>query len=263
MNVLDKIIARKKEEVAHKRKAISLQELTRLPAFQNPTVSLAKSLKAGNGIIAEFKRKSPSAGKFHDLQLEEVLRNYNRQKVSGYSILTDEEGFGGEVVDLQLAKSIASGPVLRKEFIIDEYQIFEAKAYGADAILMIAAALDEYHATYLTTIAQSIGLEVLMEFHSTAELNKLNENIDIIGVNNRDLRSLETALSHSEDLIKHLPYNAVKIAESGIKHPVDIEYLYGLGYEGCLIGEAILKDPNLLKQLTQTAERSKTIIYEN
>lgn len=262
MNLLEKIIASKRTEVAIKRKELPLDLLTQLPLFEAPAKSLKSAIKNGSGIIAEFKRKSPSAGEIQDRNIKEVLSFYNQNKVSGYSILTDKERFGGTLNDLESANKSAAGPVLRKEFIVDEYQVFEAKAFGADAILLIAEALDEYHVTHLTTIAQSIGLEVLIELHSAEQIDKLNDSFDLIGVNNRNLSTLKTDIAASEDLIKYLPYQAVKITESGIKHPDELRSLYALGYEGCLIGEAILDNPGLLPQLTAAANNLKMVGYE-
>jgi indole-3-glycerol phosphate synthase len=259
MNVLDKIIAVKKREVEIKRKQQSIDFLTNQPLFDEPRISLQESIKNGTGIIAEYKRKSPSAGSIQDRSIEEVVDYYERNEVSGYSVLTDESFFGGKVGDLRTVKRIVNGPVLRKEFIIDEYQLFEAKAYGADAILLIAEALDVYHATHLTTIAKSLGLEVLMEFHSVEELDKLNESVDVIGVNNRNLKTLETDISTSQNMLKYLPYNSMKITESGISKPETLQQLYSQGYEGCLIGESVLKDPGLLPILSQIANDAKTV----
>ena len=262
MNLLDKIILAKRQEVEQKRIAQPLDLLTKFPFFEQPVRSLSQSIKNGTGIIAEFKRKSPSAGEIQDKPLGHVVDFYLRNEVSGISVLTDEERFGGTVEDLKSARAISTAPVLRKEFIIDEYQIFEAKAFGADAILLIAEALDEYHATHLATIAYSIGLEVLMEFHSKDELKKLNDNIDVIGINNRNLKTLKTDLKTSEELLKYLPYDKVKITESGIHHPDQLRALYAIGYEGCLIGEAVLKDPQLLTQLKDAANNLKLVNHE-
>jgi indole-3-glycerol phosphate synthase len=260
MNVLDKIIEVKKQEVALKRKQISTDQLTDRPLFNRPVISLSDALKKGTGIIAEYKRKSPSAGEIQDRKIEDVAKFYESQGASAYSVLTDETFFGGKVGDLRTVKNEVQGPVLRKEFIIDEYQIFEAKAYGADAILLISEALDEYHAMYLTTIAKSLDLEVLMEFHSEEEMEKLNENVDVIGVNNRNLKTLKTDLSTSERLMKYLPYNKVKITESGIRSAEDLLKLYSIGFDGCLLGESVLKDVNLLPELVAAANNSKLLI---
>lgn len=262
MNVLEQIVQAKREEVERKRAKVSIDELTLQPLFHSPVMSLSKRIKEGSGIIAEFKRKSPSAGEIQDRDINEVIKFYNANKVSGYSVLTDFDRFGGSLEDLETARLQATGPVLRKEFIVEEYQIFEARAYGADAILLIAEALDEYHATHLTTIAHTLGMEVVMEFHSKEELHKLNEQVDVVGINNRNLKTLETRIETSEELIKYLPYDRVKITESGIHEPEQLERLYEVGYEGCLVGEAILKDPTLLPRLSAAANNLKIIGHE-
>ena len=263
MNILDEIIAAKRKEVAVRREQLSIDKLTKMPLFDKECQSLSKSIKEGSGVIAEYKRCSPSAGKIQNKPIEEVIAFYKEHPLSAYSILTDDNYFGGSLNDLSLAESLVDSPVLRKDFIIEEYQVFEAKAYGADAILLIAEAVDAYHALALTTIAHSIGLEVLMEFHSEGEIEKLNDSVDVIGVNNRNLKSLETRIETSEKLIKHLPFNAVKITESGIQQVNQLKFLYDLGFDGALIGESVLKTPGLLSDLTSAALNSKLVRDEN
>jgi indole-3-glycerol phosphate synthase len=263
MNLLDEIIASKRKEVEVRRKQIPIDKLIKMPLFEKEKISLAKSIKDGSGIVSEYKRCSPSAGKIQNKSLEEVIAFYNDHQVSGYSVLTDEDYFGGNLMDLQNASSLANGPVLRKDFIVDEYQVFEAKANGADAILLIAEAVDAYHALALTTIAHSMDLEVLMEFHSAQEIEKLNDSVDVIGVNNRNLQTLETRIETSEKLIKQLPFGAVKITESGIQEANQLKFLYDLGFDGALIGESVLKSPTLLSELTRAANETKLEAHEN
>lgn len=263
MNILDKILDIKRKEIEVRRKQQSIDTLIKQPLFSTETKSLSESIKNGSGIIAEYKRWSPSAGKIQNKSIEEVVGFYKAHNVSGYSVLTDEEYFGGRVGDMKTAKSVVEGPILRKDFIIDEYQLFEAKAYGADAILLIAEALDAYHALSLTTMAHSIGLEVLMEFHSAEEIEKLNDSVDVIGVNNRNLKTLETRIETSEEMLKYLPYNKVKITESGIEQANQIKFLYDLGFSGALIGESVLKSPGLLAELSEAALGAKIVNHEN
>ncbi len=263
MNLLEEIISRKKEEIDKKRIDFPISELIKTEEFKKPTKSLGQSITSGSGIIAEFKHKSPTAGIIDNgLGLNDVLDIYRMNEVSGVSILTDEHYFGGSLEDLKTAAAFEVGPVLRKDFIVDEYQIFEAKAYGADAILLIAEALDEYHATYLTTIAKSIGLEVLMEFHSAEELSKLNENVDVVGINNRNLKTLKTDIRTAFELVKQLPYESIKIAESGISSTYEIQELLKVGYNGFLIGESILKNQGLLQGFNQAVEQFKNVRHE-
>lgn len=259
MSLLQNIVATKRKEVANHKELRPLSELTRMPFFEKDCKSIKDAVLNGSGIIAEYKVKSPSAGNIQNLPLEEVLNLYIREAVSGYSILTDHEYFGGSLELMKMAKQLSNGPVLRKDFVIDEYQVFEAKAFGADAILLIAEILDEYHAKFLTTIAHSLGLEVIMEFHTHHEFHKINDEVDIIGVNNRNLDSLETTLQSSVELLKYLPYEKVKISESGIRTPQDLQMLYELGYDGCLIGESVLKNSSLLSDLSDTARKIKMV----
>lgn len=262
MNILDEIIAHKRVEVEQRRKEKSINELVKMNGFDRSSRSLVSTLKSGTGIMAEFKRKSPSAGSFHsNISLEETLNFYEQQQVSGLSILTDQTYFGGELVDLEVAAGKKIAPVLRKDFIVDEYQIFEAKAYGADAILLIAAALDEYHAKSLAVVAQSLGLEVLMEFHSAEELSLLNENVDIVGINNRNLKTLKTDVRTALELARQLPFDRVKIAESGISSAFEIQELLKVGFDGFLIGESVLKNPGLLAAFNTAITHFKRVNY--
>ena len=264
MNLLEEIVKHKKKEVGQARERMSIPELIKLPGFAKQTKSFKEFIKNGSGIIAEFKKKSPSAGAFDlGMKMEEVLMFYKKHQVSGVSILTDEKYFGGNVENLVIADALMDVPVLRKDFIVDEYQLFEAKAYGADVILLIAEALDEYHATYLATIAKSLGLEVLMEFHGVNELKKYNENVDVLGINNRNLKTLKTDIRTSFDLMKHLPYDSVKIAESGITSPYEITELLKAGYDGFLIGESVLKNKHLLTRFNEAIVEFKTVGHAN
>ena len=242
MNYLEKKIQEKYLEVLKNRHRKPVSELTKSRFFNRESISLSNAIKQGSGIIAEFKRKSPSAGDFNmDGSLLDTVRLYQKNGVSGYSILTDSKDFGGSISDIEDIRPLVDGPILRKDFIVDEYQIFEAKAAGADAILLIAAALDEFHCENLAFMAKSIGLEVLMEFHTKDELVKMNKYVDVIGINNRDLKTLKTDLKYALELIKYLPYEAVKIAESGVKSDHDLRQLIAAGYDGALIGEFLLK----------------------
>lgn len=266
MNFLDKIVASKHEEVKYRRTMTSIKSLTEMELFSRETYSFSNAIKKGSGIVAEFKRMSPSAGSFNiDGILEDTIAYYQSNKVSAYSILTDNERFGGDLIDVSTTRALVTSPILRKDFIVDEYQIFEAKAYGADAILLIADALDEFHCENLTTVAKSIGLEVLMEFHSKEELPKLNDNVDVIGINNRNLKTMKTDVSTSIDLIKYLPYDRVKISESGISSTAQIEQLINVGYDGFLMGEYLLKSKaeNGLKLIVDQALNLKKMNCEN
>ncbi len=264
MNYLEKKVQEKKHEVAQKREKVSLNTLTNSKYFKRETYSFSKAIQNGTGIIGEFKRASPSAGPFNQSgRLLDTIKFYQANNVSAYSILTDFKDFGGSIEDILTVRDSVGIPILRKDFIVDEYQVIEAKAFGADAILLIAAALDEYHCENLSLIAKSIGLEVLMEFHFKEELECLNENVDVVGINNRNLKTLQTEVKTSLDLIKYLPYNNVKISESGIKTLDQIELLLEAGYDGFLIGEFLLKsqenvDFNAINKLITTLKSVRT-----
>jgi len=250
MSILETIVSYKKKEIASCRELIPERTLREMPAFNRQTYSLCQSLLHPDrtGIIAEFKRKSPSKGIINDTAtVEDVTKSYARYGASGLSVLTDFNFFGGSNDDLQKARGVNQIPILRKEFIIDSYQVYEAKAIGADAILLIASVLSKKEAENLARTAHELGLEVLMEFHDTGELNRLNEFVDIAGVNNRNLKSFEVSLDHSVTLAGHIPEKYIKISESGISSPEDILFLRKHDFQGFLIGENFMKseDPGL------------------
>ncbi|MDX1940677.1 MAG: indole-3-glycerol phosphate synthase TrpC [Saprospiraceae bacterium] len=247
MNILDKIIAHKIEEVAQRKATQPIAELEKSPFLGWETVSLKKALleKGASGIIAEFKRKSPSAGVINDqVSVEAVTTEYVQTGVSGLSILTDKDFFGGRSEDVQVARVLHKIPILRKDFIVDEYQILEAKAMGADVILLIAECLEIEQVAQLAAFAKSLGLEVLMEIHSAEQLEKLNSNLDLVGVNNRNLKTMVTSLEASYELAEQIPAEFVKISESGISNPQAVVSLRSQGYRGFLMGEHFMKTAN-------------------
>jgi indole-3-glycerol phosphate synthase len=261
MNILTEIIAHKIKEVESLKKQISRKNLEDSEFFNVECKSLSESIRSKNfGIIAEMKRKSPSAGIIRaDLDPKLLGKRYANSGVAGISILTDNKYFGGHYLDLLEVKKEVDTPILRKDFIVDEYQIFESKAMGADCILLIASILEKQHLKDLALIANSLGLEVLMEIHDHRELEKFNDEISILGVNNRDLKRQVTDLSISENLRPYLPNNITLISESGIKTSKETEHLYNIGFHGALIGESIVgnEDPSAkieslqLKTVTQ------------
>jgi indole-3-glycerol phosphate synthase len=203
-------------------------------------------------IIAEFKRKSPSAGIIRDdLTLGDVVRDYERGGACAISVLTDEQYFGGSIVDLRAARSSTTLPLLRKDFIIDPIQIFEAAVAGADAVLLIVAALDDTSLKQLRMLAEDeLGLDALVEVHDSEELNRaFNAGAIIVGVNNRDLRTFHVSLSASERLIAQAPPDRIMVSESGFQGPRALRYLQALGFRGFLIGEALLRAPDLERAL--------------
>jgi len=247
MNILDKIIIDKKREVALKKAIVPTSQLENTALFGSRTISLSKLLRnSTTGIIAEHKRRSPSKSVINNaFSVEEVVVGYQNAGVSGISVLTDGKYFGGSLDDLLLAKASVTVPLLRKEFVIDEYQILEAKANGADVILLIAAVLTREEIRQLSEFAHSLGLEVLLEVHNREELEKsIMPSLDMIGVNNRNLKTFEVSLEYSKELAQHIPNEFVKVSESGISSTEAIKELQPFGYQGFLIGENFMKTEN-------------------
>jgi indole-3-glycerol phosphate synthase len=247
MTILDTILEQKRTEVEILKAHFTLKDFEKSPFFFEKTVSMKASiLSKGFGVITEIKRKSPSAGNMRtDLNPAALGKEYQDSGVAGISVLTDFNFFGGSIDDLIAVKKEVSIPVLRKEFIIDEIQIFQAKAIGADAILLIAEALTEEKALHFTILAQSLGMEVIMEFHEKSEMYKLNDEIDIIGVNNRNLKLQKTDISTSIELFDFLPKGKVLISESGLQSKEELAQIASIGYNGALIGESILKSASV------------------
>lgn len=241
-HILDQIVANKRNEIQQLKQSITLSDYVQSPLFNRTVTSLRKKILDQFGIVAEIKRKSPGAGEIRpDLNLISQLEIYEQQGASGISILTDYRYFGGSIDDLKQIRNITNLPILRKEFIIDEYQLFESKAAGADSVLLIASILEKEQAHQLTIVAKSLGLEVLFEIHSFEELNKLNDEIDILLINNRNLKTQETQVEHSFELASYLPEHLVKISASGISNSDQLDQLQHLGFNGALIGESLLK----------------------
>jgi len=252
MTILDNIIAHKKQEVAQRKALISVAELEKSLFFDRKTLSIRKFLDTHNGIIAEFKRKSPSKGWINQFaEVETVTTGYAQAGVSGLSILTDHKFFGGTAADLALARTLNQVPVLRKEFIVDEFQILEAKAFGADFILLIAACCQKEEIGRWATFAKSLGLEVLMEVHEESELELCHPALDVVGVNNRNLKTFEVNIENSVRLVDKIPKEFKKISESGISDSKSIHYLRQVGFEGFLIGENFMKTANPAQACSQ------------
>lgn len=252
MDILEQIIANKKIEIERLKPLSSIERFERDGFFWKiRNRSLVESLNAdgSTGIIAEFKRKSPSKGWFKnkEVEVEPVVVPYNNLGAAGLSILTDEVYFGGDLDDLIQAKVISDVPVLRKDFIIDKWQIAESKAFGADVILLIAACLSQQEVKDLATYAKSIALEVLLEIHNESELDHICDEVDMVGVNNRNLKTFEVDTKTSLDLVKHIPGNKTAVAESGINDIETIVTLRKAGFKGFLIGERFMRmaDPGL------------------
>lgn len=250
MNILDEIVAHKQKEVAGRKIHYPVDLLEQGLYFESETFSLKKHIAGGDesGIIAEFKRKSPSKGLINEFaELKQITTGYVQAGASALSILTDSKFFGGSYNDLATARQANSCPILRKDFIIDEYQIIGAKSIGSDAILLIAAILDKKKIKQLAKFAHSLNLEVLLEIHNKKELSVLNEYIDLVGVNNRNLQDFSVDVNTSIQLSALIPDDFLKISESGISSPNMIIKLKKHGFKGFLIGESFMKTNNPAK----------------
>lgn len=246
MTILDKIIAKKKLEIADRKANVPVGVLENRPLFKNETHSFKDHLlnKRKTGIIAEYKRKSPSRGVINGhSSVDEVTADYANFGASAISVLTDETFFGGSLHDLEKAR-IHEIPLLRKDFMIDEYQIVESKAFGADIILLIAACLTVKDVIVLAKTAKNLGLNVLLEIHCEAELEHIISDVDVVGVNNRNLNNFQVDINHSIELGNKIPADKMKIAESGITDINTIRHLQQYGFKGFLMGERFMKEKN-------------------
>ncbi len=258
MNILDHIVADKRKEVDLRRSIIPTSQLEQSVLFERDTFSLTERLRnSPTGIIAEHKRRSPSKSVINQkLNVFDVAQGYESAGVCGMSVLTDSKYFGGSLDDLLLARASCQLPLLRKEFIIHTYQILEAKAYGADVILLIASILSKVEIKQFSEFAKSLNLEVLLEIHNEEELNKsIMPSLDMIGVNNRNLKTFEVSLETSKHLSPLIPNDFLKISESGISSIEAIKELQPYGYQGFLIGENFMKTDN-------AGESAKTFIKD-
>ncbi|WP_165040170.1 indole-3-glycerol phosphate synthase TrpC [Dysgonomonas sp. ZJ709] len=258
-NILDKIIANKRIEVAQQKSVINIAELAKKITDTTNKYSFKESLlNSSTGIISEFKRRSPSRGWiFESAKIEEVIPFYSKNGASAISVLTDLDFFGGTLADLELARSITETPLLRKDFMIDEYQLYQAKIYGANAILLIASALSVDETKQLAAKAKDLGLDVLLEIHNEKELDHINDKVDVVGVNNRNLSTFVTDIQISFDLVEKIPNEFVKISESGISQPQTVIDLQEVGYRGFLMGENFMKTDNPGKALDDFIKQLK------
>ncbi len=264
MTILDKIIERKKEIVAAQKAKVSEEELRAYPLFGRATFSLADSLNNPNrsNIITEFKRQSPSKGVINgDADVVNVTKGYTQAGSACLSVLTDTDFFGGTNEDL-IAARVNEIPILRKDFIVDKYQVLEAKAIGADIILLIAACLTPQEVIDLTDYTHSLGLEVLLELYSDEEVGHIYEKVDLIGINNRNLKTFEVNIQNSIQLLHLLPKNKPVIAESGISHPETVKELMEAGFSGFLMGEHFMKTNNPAQAFEDYYNELKTLINE-
>ncbi len=246
MNILETIIAHKKVEVASTKNKISIKQLEAMPLFTSTPLSLQKKLlnQFSTGIIAEYKRQSPSKGIINNTAtIQEVSAAYTKNGAAAISVLTDTHFFGGSLADLTIAVK-NDIPVLRKDFMIDEYQFVEAKANGAAVVLLIAACLTPKRVEELAKFAKNLQLEVLLEIHNQQELQHICDAVDMVGVNNRNLKDFVVNIDASIELIAQLPKGKIAIAESGINNADTIVTLRQAGFKGFLIGEYFMKQQN-------------------
>jgi len=244
MKILDKIIHDKKIEIKTLSDIVPVSDLEKQKDFTKKCKSLKESIKKSkSGIICEFKRKSPSNGNInYTSNISDVIKGYEKAGAVGVSILTNKKYFDGSISDINDVKTSIEIPILRKEFVISEYQIIEAKSIGSDSILLIASILSKEQIKNYSSLAKSLGLEVLLEIHSIDELNEVSKyDIDIIGVNNRNLDTLEIDIKNCIEIFKKIPGEFIKISESGISKVESIVKLNKVGYDGFLIGENFMK----------------------
>jgi indole-3-glycerol phosphate synthase len=264
MSILQKIAQVKRGEVATRKRATPAEQLKESAGFSRPVISLVDAIGASPqaAVIAEFKRKSPSRGVINDqVTVEDIASGYSHAGAAALSVLTDELFFGGSLEDLSRARRVTPLPVLRKDFILDQYQLLEARAIGADVILLIAAMLEPREAADLALQARQLNLEVLLEVHNQEEYERYSEvPFDLIGVNNRDLNTFSVGLDVSVRLASILPAGKPWISESGLSNPADVQRLYSLGFRGFLMGEHFMRTPRpaeaarlFIQQLTSAA----------
>jgi len=246
--ILDEIVANRKEEVSKQKLKIPLAEIKSKIDFSIVRNSLSARLQipGASGIIAEFKRRSPSKGVINDqVQPEIVTKGYSEAGASGLSVLTDGKYFGGSKTDFTAARNANPfTPLLRKDFMIDEYQLYESRQLNADVILLIAAVLGKAEISRFTSIAHELGMEVLLELHDESEIDKIDKEVDLIGINNRNLKDFKVDMDRSLKLLDQLPAMVVKISESGLSDPETVDFLRERGFQGFLMGESFMKSEN-------------------
>jgi len=254
MDILEEIVAHKRQEVDEWKSLLSMRRLYEMtePMLENPVPSMSKALKESDtGIISEFKRKSPSKGWIHkDAKASVVPKTYQDSGATALSILTDIQYFGGYDEFVQDARATGvTIPILYKNFIVDDYQLLQARHCGASAVLLIAADLTLEECRHLLHSAHELGLEVLLEMHSESELDYAELEPDMCGINNRNLGTFITDVQNSFCLAEKLPADAVKVSESGISEPSTVRQLRQAGFNGFLMGERFMKEDDPGKAL--------------
>ncbi len=248
--ILSEIVDFKRIEIKERSLRHSIDLIHQCIPFSTKPVSLRERLSAegASGIIAEFKQHSPSLGVINkEADVVKITTGYAAAGVSALSVLTESRYFGGSLDNFSIARQNNTCPMLQKDFFIDEYQIYEARALGADVILLIAAILTNEEVKKFASIAADLGMESILEVHTEDELERLCDEVSLVGVNNRDLKTFATDLGRAENLSLKIPKGFVKIAESGIKTGADVARLRNAGYQGFLIGERFMSQPDPAK----------------
>ncbi|MCX6149454.1 MAG: indole-3-glycerol phosphate synthase TrpC [Ignavibacteriales bacterium] len=255
MNILDKIVDSKKQEVKKLRKEFSIEDFEKSPLFNKLSYSLMNHISSDKNIsiIAEIKKASPSKGILkEDFNHLEIARAYFSQNVNGISVLTDEKYFQGNILYLKDIAEIKNKPLLRKDFIFDELQVYEAKANGADAILLIAEVLSATQIKELTLTAQQVGLEVLLELHSENQISKIDFGLNkLIGINNRNLESFITDIQTTVNISKLIPDDVLLVSESGIKSKSDVNILKTAEIDAVLVGKYFMKAKDIEESINE------------
>lgn len=244
-NILEKIVKERKNTIKKLKRIVAEEHWKMMPLFQKECFSLKKTLldKTGTGIIAEFKRASPSKGIINDeADVFDVVLEYENYGAAGLSVLTEPAFFNGNNDDILSIAEVVTTPILRKDFIVDEYQLAETKALGADVVLLIAAVLTKLETERFAKVAHKYGMEVILEIHNEMELDWISDEIDIVGVNNRDLKTFTVDINTSIKLSNKIPSDKMKISESGIEDAATIRLLEEHGFKGFLIGEKFMKE---------------------
>lgn len=245
--ILDRILEEKRREVAEQKKTVMLGQLKDSRFYSRRRLSMSRALAQAipAGIIAEFKRKSPSKGFIKEnASVGEIVSGYARAGAAVCSVLTDRLFFAGGAEDLMTARKAVEIPLLRKDFVVDGYQLHQAAAWGADAVLLIAAALKKGQCRELACQARELGLEVLLEVHGEDELEYISPEVNMVGVNNRNLKTFHTDVAVSLQLAGMMPAGVVRVSESGIDVPETVSRLKQAGYDGFLIGERFMREPD-------------------
>lgn len=258
MTILDEIVEVKKEEVKKLRKDFSLSRFSDYDFFESETLSLYKNISSDNNlsIIAEIKKASPSKGVIReDFNHLDIAKIYFENEVAGISVLTDKNFFKGSIEYLNDIAKIKTAPLLRKDFIIDEYQVYQAKANGADAILLICEILSEEQVKELTHAAGELDLEVLLELHSVEQLNKVDFELHkIVGINNRDLKTFEVDINKSIEISRLIPGNVCVVGESGFSDKTSVDKVKNEKIDALLVGEHFMRAKNISAELKQFKE---------